>query len=67
MLSVNLIFLYDIMPHLGNLFWGQHDENGVKSILFRRKWKCINNDGTLGRNGLSHSENLAIEFHIDKE
>ncbi len=65
MLSVNLIFLYDIMSHLGNHFWGQHDETGVKSILFWRKWFCINND--TGRNGWSCSENLPIDFQNDKE
>ena len=67
MLSFNLIFLYDIMPHLGNHFWGKHDENGAKSILFRRKWRFINNDRVLGRNGWSSSENLEIDFHNDKD
>lgn len=64
MLSVNLIFLDDIMPQLGNYFWGQHDENGVKSISFGRKWMCINNDKALSSNTWSCSQNLAIDYTV---
>lgn len=67
MLSVNLIFFYDIMLQLGNHFLGQHDENGVKSILFRRKWMYINNDKALTSNVWSCSENLPVDFINNKE